>query len=96
MNIDNITDKIYNALTKSKLLSLNINDISMTMISKNTFDILLKNKPIGVRVNYNEQNNDFAVSLSYDTNRVKNKSKTIDPSKMLDDAIEDYLNATQV
>jgi len=89
MKIDEIKELVINTLTSSGILKVNINDINLIVLSKDTFDVTVDNNPLGVRVKVNDNDKSFA--LTFDTNRMK-KNESINVNSIVDSAIDEYLN----
>ncbi len=89
MKIDEIKELVINTLTSSGILKVKIDDLNLILISKDTFDVIVDNNPLGVRVKVNDNDKSFA--LTFDTNRMK-KNKSINVNETIDSAIDEYLN----
>jgi hypothetical protein len=89
MKVDEIKSLVVDAVAKSGLLKINIEDLNLILVSQDTFDLTMNNNPLGVRVKVN--NNDKSFALTFDMNRTK-VNKTIDVNDIVDSAINEYLN----
>lgn len=80
---------IIDILAEVEYLKVSGKDIDVSLESSDTVNIQPKETPFGVKLKVKE--NQIVPTLTFDAKKLREPRKKINPKKLLDDAIDDYL-----
>jgi len=76
-------------------LKVENNDISISLDSHNQINIQPKGTLLGAKLRV-EESGDITPIITFDTKKLREPRKEINPVEMLDKALEDYLNGQEI
>lgn len=94
MPIDNLPEDekdIINLASKTGYLTIKTEFGEIKPTSYNEVEMQPKGTPFGAKVKV-EENGDLTPMLTFDTKKLRDPKKDIDPKQLLDDALEDFWN----
>lgn len=92
--MENLPDKpedIIDIASKAGYLKVENEDISVSLESHNKLNIQPKGTIFGAKIKV-EDNGSITPTLTFDTKKLREPKKDIDPEQILDDALEEYWN----
>lgn len=93
MSIENAPDNekdLVNILGKAGYLKASNDKLEVSLESANTLNIQPKGNIFGAKLKV-EDNGSITPTLTFDTKKLRDPKKRIDPEQMLDQALNDYL-----
>ena len=97
MSIDNLPQEpedIVNIAARTEYLKVDTELGEIKLNSYNQIEIQPKGTPLGAKIKV-EENGSITPTLTFDTKKMRELRKNIDPKKVLDDALEDFFNQQQ-
>jgi hypothetical protein len=94
MSIENAPQEpedIIDLASKTEYLKINTELGEIKLEAHNRINIQPDETPFGIKIEV-EESGDVKPTLTFDTKKLREPRKNIDAKKILDDALEDYLN----
>lgn len=88
-NAPDSTEDVVNILAKAGYLKAENDKLKVSLESSNTLNIQPKGTVFGAKIKV-ENNGTVTPTLTFDTKKLRDKGKYTPPSKVLDDALEDF------
>lgn len=88
-------EEVIDLVAKTGYLKVENDDISISLDSHNQVNIQPKGTPLGVKIRV-EETGDITPIITFDTKKLREPRKEINPVEMLDKALEDYLNGQEI
>lgn len=98
MSIQNLPDDkkdILNIAAKAGYLDVETNIGDIKLNSYNEVELQLKNNPFGAKIKVNEDGS-VTPTLTFDTKKLRDPKKNIDPKSIVDNALKDFLENNDV
>ena len=94
--MDNLPDEkgAIDIIAKSGYLKVENEDLSISLEAHNQINIQPKGNIFGAKIKV-EDNGSITPTLTFDTKKLREPKKNIDPEQMLDDALEEYFNGQE-
>ena len=92
--MENIPDKpedIIDIVSRAGYLKVENEDLSISLEAHNKVNIQPKGTIFGAKIKV-EDNGSITPTLTFDTKKLREPKKDIDPEQILDDALEEYWN----
>ena len=95
--MENIPDEKQgiDILGKAEVLKLETNELTLSLEEHTKVNIQPKGTPLGAKLKI-EENGNIAPIITFDTKKLREPRKEINPVEMLDKALEDYLNGQEI
>lgn len=90
-NLSEEPEDIVDLVSKTEYLKINTELGEIKLEAHNRVNIQPDETPFGIKIELEESGN-ITPTLTFDTKKLREPKKNIDAKKMLDDALEDYLN----
>jgi hypothetical protein len=90
-NLPKEPEDIIDLASKTEYLKINTELGEIKLEAHNRVNIQPDETPFGIKIKV-EDSGDVTPTLTFDTKKIREPRKNIDPKQMLDDAIEDFLN----
>ena len=94
MSIENLPEEpedIVDIIAKAGYLKVQTDIGDIKLNSHNSFEVQPKGTPFGAKVKV-ENDGSVTPTITFDTKKLRDPKKQIDAKKMLDDALEDFLD----
>ncbi len=82
-------------IAKSGYLKVENEELSISLDAHNQVNIQPKGTPLGAKIKV-EESGDITPMITFDTKKLREPGKEINPVEMLDKALEDYLNGQEI
>ena len=90
-NLPKEPEDIIDLASKTEYLKISTELGEIKLEAHNRVNIQPDETPFGIKIKV-EDSGDVTPTLTFDTKKIREPRKNIDPKQMLDDAIEDFLN----
>jgi hypothetical protein len=90
-NLSEEPEDIIDLISKTECLKINTELGEIKLEAHNRINIQPDETPFGIEIEV-EEGGDITPILTFDTKKLREPKKNIDVKKILDDALEDYLN----
>jgi hypothetical protein len=90
-NLSEEPEDIIDLISKTECLKINTELGEIKLEAHNRINIQPDETPFGIEIEV-EESGDITPILTFDTKKLREPKKNIDVKKILDDALEDYLN----
>ena len=90
-NLSEEPEDIIDLISKTECLKINTELGEIKLEAHNRVNIQPDETPFGIEIEV-EEGGDITPILTFDTKKLREPKKNIDVKKILDDALEDYLN----
>jgi hypothetical protein len=90
-NLPEEPEDIINIASKAEYLKINTDVGEIKLNSYNQVEIQPKGTVFGAKLKV-EENGEVSPMITFDTKKLRDPKKDIDPKQMLDDALEDFFN----
>ena len=87
--------EVIDLVAKSGYLKVENEELSISLDAHNQVNIQPKGTPLGAKLKV-EENGNIAPMITFDTKKLREPRKEINPVEMLDKALEDYLNGQEI
>lgn len=88
-------EEVVDLVSKSGYLKVETDEMSISLDAHNQINIQPKGTPLGAKLKV-EENGNIAPMITFDTKKLREPKKEINPVEMLDKALEDYLNDQEI
>lgn len=88
-------EEVIDLIAEIGYLKVKNNDISISLDSHNQINIQPKGTPLGAKLRI-EESGDITPMITFDTKKLREPKKEINPVEMLDKALKDYLNGQEI
>jgi hypothetical protein len=90
-NLPEEPEDIINIASKAEYLKINTDVGEIKLNSYNQVEIQPKGTVFGAKLKV-EENGEVSPMITFDTKKLRDPKKDIDPKQILDDALEDFFN----
>jgi hypothetical protein len=94
-NLPEEPEEIIDLVAKSQYLKVNTELGEIKLEAHNQINLQPKGTPLGVKLKL-EETGDITPTITFDTKKLREPSKKINPSEIVDNAIEEYLNDEEI
>lgn len=94
-NLPEEPEEIIDLVAKTNYLKVNTELGEIKLESHNQVNIQPKGTPLSVKLKL-EETGDITPTITFDTKKLREPSKNINPSEIVDNAIEEYLNDQEI
>jgi hypothetical protein len=94
-NLPEKPEEIIDLVAKSQYLKVNTEIGEIKLEAHNEVNLQPKGTPLGVKLKL-EETGDITPTITFDTKKLREPSKNINPSEIVDNAIEEYLNEEEI
>lgn len=95
MELPSNPEEVIDLVAKTGYLKVENEELSISLDSHNQVNIQPKGTPLGAKLRV-EESGDITPIITFDTKKLRELRKEINPSETLDKAIEDYLNEQEI
>ena len=95
MELPSNPEEVIDLVAKTGYLKVEDEELSISLDSHNQVNIQPKGTPLGAKLRV-EESGDITPIITFDTKKLREPRKEINPVEMLDKAIEDYLNEQEI
>jgi hypothetical protein len=89
--MSNLPEDIIDLVSKTEYLKINSELGEIKLEAHNQVNIQPKGIPLGIKLKL-EETGDITPTITFDTKKLKEPIEKINPSEVVDNAIEDYMN----
>jgi hypothetical protein len=94
-NLPEDPEQVIDLVAKSQYLKVNTELGEIKLEAHNQINIQPKGTPLGVKLKL-EETGDITPTITFDTKKLREPAKKINPSEIVDNAIEEYLNDQEI
>ena len=94
-NLPEEPEEIIDLVAKTQYLKVNTELGEIKLEAHNQINIQPKGTPLGVKLKL-EETGDITPTITFDTKKLREPAKKINPSEIVDNAIEEYLNDQEI
>jgi hypothetical protein len=94
-NLPEEPEEIIDLVAKSQYLKVNTELGEIKLEAHNQVNIQPKGTPLGMKLKL-EETGDITPTITFDTKKLREPAKKINPSEIVDNAIEEYLNDQEI
>jgi len=87
--------EVIDLVAKTGFLKVENDEMSISLDAHNQINIQPKGTPLGAKLRIEESGNITPI-ITFDTKKLREPRKEINPVEMLDKALEDYLNDQEI
>ena len=95
MELPSNPEEVIDLVAKTGYLKVENEELSISLDAHNLVNIQPKGTPLGAKLRI-EDSGDITPIITFDTKKLREPRKEINPVEMLDKAIEDYLNGQEI
>ena len=95
MELPSNPEEVIDLVAKTGYLKVENEELSISLDSHNQINIQPKGTPLGAKLRV-EESGDITPMITFDTKKLREPKKSINPEELLDKAIEDYLNGQEI
>jgi hypothetical protein len=88
-------EEVVDLVAKSGYLKVENEELSISLDTHNQINIQPKGTPLGAKLRVEDSGNITPI-ITFDTKKLREPRKEINPVEMLDKALEDYLNGQEI
>jgi hypothetical protein len=94
-NLPEDPEQVIDLVAKSQYLKVNTELGEIKLEAHNQINIQPKGTPLGMKLKL-EETGDITPTITFDTKKLREPAKKINPSEIVDNAIEEYLNDQEI
>ena len=94
-NLPEDPEQVIDLVAKSQYLKVNTELGEIKLEAHNEINLQPKGTPLGVKLKL-EETGDITPTITFDTKKLREPAKKINPSEIVDNAIEEYLNDQEI
>jgi hypothetical protein len=94
-NLPEDPEQVIDLVAKSQYLKVNTELGEIKLEAHNQINIQPKGTPLGVKLKL-EETGDITPTITFDTKKLREPSKNINPCEIVDNAIEEYLSEEEI
>lgn len=94
-NLPEDPEEIIDLVAKSQYLKVNTELGEIKLEAYNEVNLQPKGTPLGMKLKL-EETGDITPTITFDTKKLREPAKKINPSEIVDNAIEEYLNDQEI
>jgi hypothetical protein len=94
-NLPEDPEQVIDLVSKSQYLKVNTELGEIKLEAHNEVNLQPKGTPLGMKLK-SEETGDITPTITFDTKKLREPSKNISPSEIVDNAIEEYLNDQEI
>jgi hypothetical protein len=94
-NLPEDPEQVIDLVAKSQYLKVNTELGEIKLEAHNEINLQPKGTPLGVKLKL-EETGDITPTITFDTKKLREPCKNIDPCEIVDNAIEEYLSEEEI
>ena len=95
MELPSNPEEVIDLVAELGCLKVENKELSISLDAHNEINIQPKGTPLGAKLRV-EESGDITPMITFDTKKLREPKKSINPEELLDKAIEDYLNGQEI